>query len=90
MRITIERTIWSKLQTQLQKKENGELARELREQETSTSPSKDTILWDPPPALIAKVRILLEREQTFMRKKESASYLLMTKVIQRLKSYEGG
>lgn len=84
MRVTIERTIWSKVQTQLSKDRNKELKDKMRFVQVTFSPSHDAILWDPPIETITVLKELLINEKGFMRKPESASYLLMTKVIERL------
>lgn len=84
MRVTIERPIYSKLQTRLSKDENADLREEFKAVEVTFSPKQDAILWDPPVEILKKVHSVLLREQGFMRKPDSASFALMTKVLDRL------
>lgn len=87
MRITIERTVWGKIQTQLNKKDNASTAAMLGVAKVTEAPNHDRILWDPTAALCKALIVLLEREQGFMRKKEGAAFKLMTTVIGRLKKH---
>lgn len=84
MRVTIERTIWSKIQTQLGKDKNKELKEKVATLKVTYSPFQDAILWDAPLPILKDIKDLLINEKTFMRKPESAAYVLIGKVIERL------
>jgi len=82
----LDRIVYSKLQTQLQKKDHAATKAALTATKVTRSPKEDAILWDPDPALLTAIAAILEREQTFMRKKDSASFRAMTTNIKRLKA----
>lgn len=87
-RVTIDKVVASKLQTQLNKPVNKELKEVLARAKKTLNQAGGVVLWEPDPRLCDRIVEVLEREQGFMRKKGSISFTTMTENIKRLKAYQ--
>lgn len=86
MRITIPKTVYAKLQTQLAKDKNAVCKKLLADTKVTITPKGDALLWDPSGETTAAIANVLENEQGFMRKKEAVTYTSMTDTIKRLRA----
>jgi hypothetical protein len=88
-RLTLARTIWSKLNTQLAKKDHAQTLAEIKRVRRTQTPTQAQVLWEPPPALVTKIRDILIREETYTRdrQKGSTGHQLMLTTIANLQSY---
>jgi len=87
-RLTIQRAPFGKIQTQLaRRKELSPVLDKLNDTKLTRSPKSDAILWNPSPALCKSLAEILEREQTFSRKPESAAYALVEENIDKLRRF---
>lgn len=82
-RTSIPKTIWAKLQTQLQKPENAVLRQALKETKQTTGNAGATVLWDPSELTLKSILAVLKREEGFTRdrQKGSCSHKLMLATI---------
>jgi len=85
-RVTVPRTVFSKLTTQLQKPDNAEIKAWIAATKITLAPNKDSILWEPEPKLLAGMAKILRREETFVRKKGSCSHALLIETIEKLEA----
>lgn len=84
-RLTIERTVFGRMTTQLQKADHAVLKQQLSECKKSLTPKKDTVLWDVQQPLLEGVVALLEHELGFIRKPEAPAAERIRGVIARAK-----
>jgi hypothetical protein len=84
-RITIKRSVFNKLMTQLNKDKNADCKAALAKVHKTQNPKMDTILWDPEPEALKLMIEVLENELSFIRKKESTSFKEMTDTIETLR-----
>jgi len=88
MRVTIQRLPWRKIVSQLGKRDELSSVKDLlNKTKVTTSPTSDAIMWDPDPSLCKSFAEILEREQTFARKKDSANFKLIEANIARLRKH---
>jgi len=86
MRVTIQRLPYRKLVSQLTKREEHAATKKmLSETKVTQNPKQDAILWDPDPSLCKALVEILEREQTFARKRDSANFKMIEANIARLR-----
>lgn len=86
-RITVVRSVYNKMCTQLNKPANVTLRKALEACRKSNTAKKDTILWDPGEELCANLAGLLERELTFVRKKDSEGAKHIAVAIRQLRAW---
>lgn len=86
-RVTVDKIAFRKINTQLQKDNNAQFRPMLKDTRVSTATGGDAVLWDPSKELAEGLIAILEREQSFSRKKEGCSYANIQKTIGRLKDY---
>jgi hypothetical protein len=86
-RLQIPKTTWAKIKTKLERAEHKETARELRTTRQSSPPGGGAVLWAPSTPLCDQLRVLLEREETFVRRKGTCSHQDLLTTIEKLKNF---
>ncbi len=86
-RLTLDRTVVGKLETQMRKPQNQDLKAAWATLKITKNERQDSVIWDPAEELIIRITVTLEHERTFMRKPDSDTYKRMTENIARCKRY---
>ncbi len=87
-RLTIERSIFGKITTQMRKPQNAHLIPLMKEVKITENEKHDSILWDPSPQLIDAVIALLINERDYIRKKDSSSFTKMQDNLGRCERFK--
>jgi len=85
-RFSISNTVWSRLQTQLNKADNAPLKIELFKHKITDAPGNGKIIWEPSIELYTALHKLLTHEETWTRNKSKggSNHKLMLETIAQL------
>lgn len=88
-RVSFPKVIWSKLMTQVGKKENVDLKEVISSLKTSVGTAGAIVIWEPPLSFIERAHEILKKEEGFTRdrQKGGCNHKAMLKTISDLQKY---
>jgi hypothetical protein len=83
-RFSVPRNVWDKITMQAGKEGNEDLQRMLGTVKVTRAPDKAAIIWEPSNTLLGRIKDVLTREESFMRKKDSTNHKNVVDSIKRI------
>ena len=86
-RIVYDKTLMSKLMTQLNKPDNKALFELAKATKRTLGGKGETVFWDPPEQLVVGMHTVLKRELSWARKPDSCSAQNLANQVRILEAY---